>query len=103
MAGQNDKKKMAVFRVGKPLLCEAWRPACRPTACALLRAEEESGKRFKKSDADFSSCLALREGTPLSAIQGQKKTEKRISEYSNSRHSRFSCLIPTLTKTIHTT
>ena len=70
------------------------------------RKKAESGQKCRCwADFDFTSCLALREGKPLSAIQSQKpetrdqRPEKRISEYSNSRHCRFSRRFPTPTLT----
>ena len=66
-------------RVGKLLFCEAWRPVCRHVGFALLPAEEASGKRTK-----------IPMLTSLVAWQNfHQEPEKRISEYSNSRHSRF--------------
>ena len=66
-----------------------------PHAVRMYTSSSRGSKRKadKNVDADFTSCLALREGKALSAIQGQKP-EKRISEYSNYRHSRFSRRFP---------
>ena len=60
------------LRVGKPLFCEAWRPACRPTSMYTSSSQGSKQKADKNVDANFTRCLALREGKPLSAIQGQK-------------------------------
>ena len=75
------------LRVGKPLFCEAWRPACRPTVYTLPPAEEASGKRTKMSMLTLLVAWRWR-GKTRSANQKQK-TEKPIVPSFRTRHSRF--------------
>ena len=70
------------MRVGKPLFCEALRLACEWERRMYTPSSRGSKRKADKNvDADFTSCLALREGKPLLATKGQKP-DKRISEYS---------------------
>ena len=77
------------MRVGKPLFGEAWRPACRPTVCTLLPAEEASGKQTKMPMLTFTSSLALERENPLR----QPKAENRETDCSGFPNSPLSFLL----------